>query len=140
MAHNKREMSKLSVILILTVLAVASVLYLKTLNPPRTYRDSEQTSTKKLTFFLFHNPKDHDEECRKIYAFADRAEKELTNRVIVRRPDIDRERALLTQYSVRVLPTILIVSPLGIEQARFEGEGELVEAALQKAIENWKLQ
>ena len=135
------EMNKRSGILILTVLAVAAVFYLKTLQPRRIASTAPvEVQTKKSTIYLFHNPKDQDDECRKIYAFADQAEKELYGSVIVRRPDIEREPALLDRYSVHVLPTILILSPDGKEQARFQGEGDTVAEALKKALEKLKHQ
>ena len=89
-----------------------------------------------MTLYLFYNPKDQDDECKRIYAFADKAERELSDKITVKRPDIERERSLLTTFSVKVLPTILIIAPNGNEQSRFEGEGDSVEAALQKTFED----
>lgn len=39
------------------------------------------------------------------------------------RPDVKAETALVEKYKVKVLPTIVITSPAGTEQERFEGEG-----------------
>lgn len=36
---------------------------------------------------LFHDPSDQDAGCRRIYAFADQAERELSGKIEVRRPD-----------------------------------------------------
>lgn len=129
-------------ILILTVLAAAAVLVIKTRTAEHrtlpTAAAAANTATDKRIVYLFHDARDQDEGCRRIYAFADRAEKELSGEVVVRRPDVDRDTALLRRYSVKVLPTILIAGPGGKEEARFEGEGESVEAALNKALEGLK--
>lgn len=90
------------------------------------------------TFYLFHNPQDQDEECRKIYSFADRAERELVGRYEVKRPDVKAEKALVDKFQVRVLPTILIVSPTGEVQDRFEGEGEKVASRIETALTRLK--
>jgi hypothetical protein len=74
------------------------------------------------TLYLFHDPSDQDEGCRRVYAFADQAERELSGRVEVRRPDVGREKELMARYQVRVLPTILLVSADGRVAERFEGE------------------
>lgn len=76
----------------------------------------------KPIFYLFHDPSDQDAGCRRIYAFADQAENELSARVEVKRPDIKTEKAIVDKYQVRVLPTILLVAPDGQVTMRFEGE------------------
>lgn len=89
---------------------------------------AQTTAQSKATFYLFHDPSDQDAGCRLIYAFADRAERELGDRVEVRRPDVEREKGVVEQYQVKVLPTIVIVSPEGKVEGRFEGEeGETAE-------------
>lgn len=89
---------------------------------------TQTTAQSKATFYLFHDPSDQDAGCRRIYAFADRAERELGDRVDVRRPDVEREKGVVEQYQVKVLPTIVIVSPEGKVEGRFEGEeGETAE-------------
>lgn len=94
------------------------------------------TAQSKATFYLFHDPSDQDAGCRRIYAFADRAERELGDRVEVRRPDVEREKGVVEQYQVKVLPTIVIVSPEGKVEGRFEGEegetAEQIDQALMK--------
>lgn len=83
---------------------------------------NQTTAQSKSTFYLFHDPSDQDAGCRRIYAFADQAEKELSARVEVKRPDVKTEKATVDKYQVRVLPTILVVSPNGEVTERFEGE------------------
>lgn len=90
------------------------------------------------TFYLFHNPQDQDEECRQIYAFADRVERELVGRFEVKRPDVKAEKSLVDKFQVRVLPTILVVSPAGEVQERFEGEGEQVASRIENALTRLK--
>ena len=128
-------------IILVTIVAILGVLYFKTIQQPQAIsaptRPSER-STQKATLYLFHNPKDQDEECREIYAFADRAEKELADKLIVKRPDPKVDEVLLKRYSIRVLPTILIASTQGDELERFEGEGEVVSSNLHQMMERWK--
>ncbi|HQU81696.1 MAG TPA: thioredoxin domain-containing protein [Pyrinomonadaceae bacterium] len=144
-------------ILFLVVLAVAGILAYKFIGSGNQTNDTKpsvantaeaavasspvtkaQTTEAQKIFYLFHNPKDQDEECRKIYAYADRAERELAGRVIVKRPDVKTESALVEKYKVKVLPTILIASPDGTEQERFEGEGEKVSTGVENAIARLK--
>ena len=136
-------MNKRLAIISLTLLALVAILYLKTLQPRPISSPSSSVSsliTTKSTLYLFHDPKDQDEECRRIYKLADKAERELSNTITVRRPDIQRESALLNRYSVQVLPTILILSPDGKEKARFEGEGDSVASAVSNEFEKLKRQ
>lgn len=137
-------------ILIIVVLAVVGVLAYKFVGDrtPATNTNSvvatnsttapavnTQTAAEpQKVFYLFHNPKDQDEECRTIYAFADDVERDLSGRVKVLRPDVKAETALVEKYKVKVLPTILITSPDGTEQQRFEGEGEKVSGGIKDAI------
>lgn len=100
--------------------------------------NTQATTDDQRVFYLFHNPKDQDEECRTIYAFADDVERDLSGRVKVLRPDVKAETALVEKYKVKVLPTILITSPDGTEQDRFEGEGEKVSAGIKDAIAKLK--
>lgn len=82
----------------------------------------------KSTFYLFHDPSDQDAGCRRVYAFADRAESELASRVEVKRPDVKADKATVDKFKVRVLPTILLVAPDGQVTERFEGEdGETIK-------------
>lgn len=83
---------------------------------------NQTTAQSKSTFYLFHDPSDQDAGCRRIYAFADQAESELSARVEVKRPDVKTEKAIVDKYQVRVLPTILVVAPDGQITERFEGE------------------
>lgn len=108
-------------------------------SPANSSQVAKPTTTQAVsTFYLFHNPQDQDEECREIYAFADRAERELVGRFEVKRPDVKAEKALVDKFQVRVLPTILIVSATGEVQERFEGEGEQVTARIEKAFARLK--
>ena len=108
-------------------------------SPASSSRDATPTKTQAVaTFYLFHNPQDQDEGCRQIYSFADRAERELVGRYEVKRPDVKAEKALVDKFHVRVLPTILIVSPTGEVQDRFEGEGEEVASRIETALTRLK--
>lgn len=138
------------VILVVVVVAVAALVAVKlmnrtkqetqpvaqtTTNPP----SSNQTSTQsRPVFYLFHDPSDQDEGCRRIYAFADRAERELGGRVEVRRPDVERERNVVEQYQVRVLPTILLVSTNGTVEERFEGEDRETAVRIEQTLTRLK--
>lgn len=142
------------VILVIVVLAVAGVLGYKFLgdktpatniNAVVTTNSTAAPATKtqvatesQKVFYLFHNPKDQDAECRTIYAFADDVERDLPGRVKVLRPDVKAETALVEKYKVKVLPTILITSPDGTEQERFEGEGEKITAGVKNAVAKLK--
>jgi thioredoxin-like negative regulator of GroEL len=144
-------------ILVLVVLAVAGILAYKFIgggnqtseikpsvanNAPAEasspVTNAQMTTESQKVFYLFHNPKDQDEECREIYAYADRVERELAGRVVVKRPDVKTEKALVEKYKVKVLPTILITAPDGTEQERFEGEGEKVSSGVETAIAKLK--
>lgn len=143
-------------ILVLVVLAVAGILAYKFIGSDYQTNETKssvantvataasspatnaQTTEAQKIFYLFHNPKDQDEECREIYAYADRAERELAGRVVVKRPDVKTETALVEKYKVKVLPTILIASSDGAEQERFEGEGEKVSTGVENAIARLK--
>lgn len=83
---------------------------------------NQTVAQSKSTFYLFHDPSDQDAGCRRIYAFADQAESELSARVEVKRPDVKTEKVIVDKYQVRVLPTILVVAPDGQITERFEGE------------------
>jgi hypothetical protein len=56
----------------------------------------------------------------------------------VRRPDVEREKSTLAQYQVRVLPTILLVSPTGEVQERFEGEGSATAQRIEQTLQRLK--
>lgn len=89
---------------------------------------SSATGQAKSIFYLFHDPSDQDAGCRRIYSFADRAESELSDKVEVKRPDVENEKSIVEQYEVRVLPTILVITPDGKVAERHEGEdGETVK-------------
>lgn len=138
------------VILVAVVVAVAALVAVKlmnrtkqetqpvaqtTTNPPSSNQTSAQS---RPVFYLFHDPSDQDEGCRRIYAFADRAERELGGRVEVRRPDFERERNVVEQYQVRVLPTILLVSANGTVEERFEGEDRETAARIEQTLTRLK--
>ena len=138
-------------ILVLVVVAVVAIIAYKLIgnrapsgktnpvSPTTSSRDATPAKTQAVaTFYLFHNPQDQDEECRQIYSFADRAERELAGRFEVKRPDVKAEKTLVDKYQVRVLPTILIVSPTGEVQERFEGEGEQVTSRIEKVFARLK--
>ena len=138
-------------ILVLVIIAVVAIIAYKLIvnKPPSgetnltlpasSSQDATPIKTQAVsTFYLFHNPQDQDEECRQIYSFADRAERELAGRFQVKRPDVKAEKALVDKFQVRVLPTILIVSPTGEVQERFEGEGEEVASRIENALTRLK--
>lgn len=141
-------------ILIIVILAVVGVLAYKFLgdttpstntntavanNPPSAPAPNTQTAAEpQKAMYLFHNPKDQDEECREIYAYADNVERDMPGRVKVLRPDVKAETALVEKYKIKVLPTILITSPDGTEQERFEGEGEKVSSGIKNAVARLK--
>lgn len=132
-------------ILILVIVAVVAVVAVKLVSrrqtpaspapPPGT---SSLTAQTKPTLYLFRDPSDQDEGCRRIYEYADRAERELAGRVEVRRPDVEREKSTLAEYQVRVLPTILLVSPTGEVQERFEGEGSVTAQRIEQTLQRLK--
>lgn len=134
------------VILILVMVAVAAVISVKLAGrkqksqpqPAPVAADLKAGTQGKPTLYLFHDPSDQDAGCRRIYAYADRAERELAGKVEVRRPDARREKNLLEQFQVRVLPTILLVSPTGEVQERFEGEDRPTAARIEQALARLK--
>lgn len=132
-------------ILILVIVAVVAVVAVKLTRrgqapqPQATAPNtSSLTAQTKPTLYLFRDPSDQDEGCRRIYEFADRAERELAGSVDVRRPDVEREKNTLTQYQVHVLPTILLVSATGEVQERFEGEGNATAKRIEQTLQRLK--
>src|SRR6266540_3664839 len=134
-------------ILALVVAAVAGIAIWKTMN--RTSPEQAQTaattsvstasgSPGKPVFYLFHDPADQDEGCRRVYSFADRAERELAGKIEVRRPDVKSEKSVAEKYQVRVLPTILVVGADDAVKERFEGEEKEAAARSDKPSANWK--
>lgn len=134
------------IILFLIIAAVAAVITVKLANrkqkpqpQPATVTVPSSASTKgKTILYLFHDPSDQDDGCRRIYAYADKAESELAGKVEVRRPDVKREKNIIEQFQVRVLPTILLVSPTGTVEERFEGEDHSTAARIEQALERLK--
>lgn len=130
------------VILGLVVVAVIAVigykLICKKAEPQPSATRSAASVQGKSAFYLFHDPSDQDEGCRRIYAFADRAEREFSSRLEVKRPDVKSEKSVVDKYKVRVLPTILIVSPAGTVEERFEGEDKETVARLEQAFSRLK--
>lgn len=132
-------------ILILAIVAVVAVVAIKLVRtkpttPPQASTPSltSPTASNKPTLYLFRDPSDNDAGCRRIYEYADRAERELAGRVEVKRPDVKTEKTLVDKFQVRMLPTILIVSPAGEVQQRFEGEGEQVASRIENALTHLK--
>ena len=131
-------------ILVLVIVAVAAVIGFKLVGrksvpqPQPTSVGSQASTSGKPVFYLFHDPSDQDAGCRRIYAFADRAESELAGKVEVKRPDVEREKTLVDEYQVRVLPTILLVSPTGSVEERFEGEDKATAARIEQALDRLK--
>lgn len=131
-------------ILVLVIVAVAAVIVLKLAGrrsdpQPPPASSLQASSSGKPVFYLFHDPSDQDAGCRRIYAFADRCETELAGKVEVKRPDVEREKTLVEQYQVRVLPTILLVSPTGSVEERFEGEDKATAARIEQALDRLKV-
>jgi thioredoxin-like negative regulator of GroEL len=134
------------VILVLIIVAVAAVVTVKLVSrkqkpqPPSavvTAPSSASTQGKPI-LYLFHDPSDQDAGCRRIYAYLDQAERELAGQVEVRRPDVEREKNLVEQFQVRVLPTVLLVSPTGAVEQRFEGEDSSTAEHIEQALERLK--
>ncbi|SRR6266508_3322542 len=134
-------------ILALVVAAVAGIAIWKTMN--RTSPEQAQTaattsvstasgSPGKPVFYLFHDPADQDEGCRRVYSFADRAERELAGKIEVKRPDVKGEKGVVDKYQVRVLPTILVVDAGGAVKERFEGEEKETVARLEEMMARLK--
>ena len=122
------------VILAVCVLAIVGILIYKFAGKKETPQPAAATSVSNATaqtkpiFYLFHDPSDQDAGCRRIYSFADRAESELSAKVEVKRPDVEKEKSVVDKYQVKVLPTILVVTPDGTVTERHEGEdGETVK-------------
>ncbi len=130
------------VILGLVVVAVIAVIGYKLMGnkpePQPIPATSSASVQGKSAFYLFHDPTDQDEGCRRIYAFADRAERELADRLEVKRPDVKNEKGMVDKYQVRVLPTILIVSSAGAIEGRFEGEDKETIARIEEAFSRLK--
>lgn len=130
------------VILALVIVAVAGIIGYKLVGKkeelPLATATAPASVQGKPVFYLFHDPGDQDEGCRRIYAFADRAERELAGRVEVKRPDVKSEKSVVDKYQVRVLPTILIVSPAGAVEGRFEGEDKGTVARIEEAFSRLK--
>jgi hypothetical protein len=55
----------------------------------------------------------------------------------VRRPDATQQKNLVDAYKVRVLPTILLVSPNG-QVERFEGKDEPTAGRIEQALSRLK--
>lgn len=130
-----------NVILALVTLAVAGVIGYKLISNKQPAPAPVAASTGAQTqpvFYLFHDPSDQDERCRRIYAFAERAERELAGRVAVKRPDVKSEKSIVEKYQVRVLPTILIVSSAGAVEGRFEGEDKATISRIEEAFNRLK--
>jgi thioredoxin-like negative regulator of GroEL len=130
------------IVLVLIIVAVVAAVTVKLASRKQ---QSQQPSTAvtapssasmkgKPILYLFHDPSDQDAGCRRIYAFADRAERELADKVEVRRPDVKREKNVVEQFQVRVLPTILLVSPNGAVEERFEGEDNQTAERIDQAL------
>lgn len=133
------------VILILVIVAVVAIVAVKLVrrrqapvSPAPPTSTSSVSAQNKPTLYLFRDPFDNDAGCRRIYEYADRAERELAGRVDVRRPDVEREKNILAQYQVRVLPTILLVSSKGEVQERFEGEGNATAQRIEQTLQRLK--
>lgn len=138
-------------LLVIVILAVVGILAYKFIGNKTSSTNtnvavvaaSPQTDTQPATdaqkvLYLFHDPRDQDEGCRAIYAFADFAEKDLQGKVKVMRPDVKKETDLKDKYKVKVLPTIIIASSNGTEEQRFEGEGPQVSSKIKDALDKLK--
>ncbi len=131
-------------LLALIVAAAAGVVIYKMMNRTApaagqtAVTSSTSTAPGKPVFYLFHDPADQDEGCRRIYSFADRAERELAGKIEVRRPDVKSEKSVAEKYQVRVLPTILVVGADDAVKERFEGEEKEAAARSDKPSANWK--
>jgi thioredoxin-like negative regulator of GroEL len=131
-------------LLALIVAAAAGVVIYKMTNrtapaPGQTaVTSSTSTAPGKPVFYLFHNPADQDEGCRRIYSFADRAERELAGKIEVKRPDVKSEKSVVEKYQVRVLPTILLVGADDVVKERFEGEEKETAARLEEMMARLK--
>lgn len=134
------------VILVLIIAAVVAVLTVKLVSRKQKPQlpsaavtaPSPASIQDRPILYLFHDPSDQDAGCRRIYAYVDQAESELAGKVEVRRPDVEREKHLVGQFQVRVLPTILLVSPTGAVEQRFEGEDSQTAARIEQTLERLK--
>lgn len=138
------------IILAIVILAVVGIIAYKALNKSEQLQPqatptvalpitkAPTNNQSKPIFYLFHDASDQDAGCRRIYAYADRAEKELVDKVEVRRPDIEHEKQLVDKFQVRVLPTILLVSPTGTVEQRFEGEDNETAKGIEQTLEKLK--
>lgn len=97
-----------------------------------------QPAAGRPTVYLFHDPSDQDAGCRRVYAYADRAEKELAGKVDVQRPDVERDKTVVEKFNVKVLPTVLYVSATGEVLERCEGEDKETFAKLDQGFEKLK--
>lgn len=135
-------------ILALVIAAVAGIVIWKTMNRPPSApattttaaTNTAATASGRPAFYLFRDPSDEDEGCRRIYAFADRAERELAGKIDVKRPDVKSEKSIVDRYQVRVLPTILVVGADGAVKERFEGEDKSTAASIEQALAKLKAQ
>src|SRR6266508_1849585 len=139
-----RVMPMKQLLLALIVAAAAGIVIYKMMNraepaPAQTaVTSSASTSSGKPVFYLFHDPADQDEGCRRIYSFADRARRELAGKIEVKRPDVKSEKGVVDKYQVRVLPTILVVDAGGAVKERFEGEEKETAARLEDMMTRLK--
>lgn len=131
-------------ILALIIAAAAGIVIYKMTNRPApapaqtTVTSSASTASGKPVFYLFHDPADQDEGCRRIYSFADRAERELAGKIEVKRPEVKSEKGVVDKYQVRVLPTILVVDSSGAVKERFEGEEKETVTRLEEMMTRLK--
>lgn len=136
------------IVLAVVIIAVIAVIAYKGLSsrqaaseqktPAVATNTKQKAAQNKQTLYLFHDPSDQDEGCRRVYAFANEAERELAGRVEVKHPDVKAEREIVNKYKVRVLPTILLVSANGQVAERFEGEDGDTIRGLESMIERLK--
>jgi thioredoxin-like negative regulator of GroEL len=131
-------------LLIVIVAAVAGIVIYKMMSqtapaPVQTAATSSgPNASGKPVFYLFHDPADQDEGCRRIYSFADRAEREMAGKIEVKRPDVKSEKGVVDKYQVRVLPTILVVDAGGVVKERFEGEEKNTAVRLEEMMARLK--
>ena len=139
-------------ILVVVVLAVVAIVAFKVMSGREEPKPAPASATAASTpasaaapsvqakpvLYLFRDASDNDAGCQRIYAYADRAEKDFAGKIDVRRPDVERDKATAERFNVKVLPTILLVSPTGEIQERFEGEDGDTVAKLDQAFERLK--
>lgn len=133
-------MKRVTLILIMVALAVVSAVTLvgRKERPPSPPASSAEDTHDRHLLYLFYDQVDQDPECRRIYALVNRAERELAEKVEVRRVDVDREMNLVQQFQVRVRPAVLLVSPTGAVEARFEGDDDSTAARIELALNRLK--